>query len=285
MKKNPSHDGSQQFSGREGKRRLLEALKSQTLISGNAELARAIAKIGILQHHPIGAELMQQGSPDNDIILIVAGEVAIKVNDRQVASRASGTHVGEMALVDHMAKRSATVSALEASVTLRIPEHRFSKIAALYPDLWRRIAVEIAKRLRERNKLLRQPHNEPVLFIGSSTEGLPITNEIHKNLAQKPIVPKLWSESNGVLRFWSCAASMLTSPPLQDRSISYKIFYRVVHFSWINLNRTHCATPDFSASIYASISLRSIRRRLPNLANGILRLQIKFLMNQTVALA
>jgi CRP/FNR family cyclic AMP-dependent transcriptional regulator len=67
-------------------------------------------------------------------------------------------------------------------------------MAAKHTDLWRRVAVEIAKRLRERSRFLPEPHNEPVLFIGSSTEGQGITNEIYRRFGKKPVVPKPWTE-------------------------------------------------------------------------------------------
>jgi len=195
MAKRPANDGSNaHFSGRQGKRHLLEALRCQTLLSGNAALAQKIAKSGTILRHAVNDVLMQQGGPENDIFMIVAGEVSIRVNQRQIAIRSAGTHVGEMALVDPLATRSATVVATEPTVTLRLPEHVFSKIAASFPDLWRRVAVEIAKRLRERNKQVRQPHNEPVVFIGSSTEGTSIANEIYNHLVRKPVVPQPWTE-------------------------------------------------------------------------------------------
>ena len=121
-------------------------------------------------------------------------EVSIRVNQRQIATRNAGTHVGEMALVDPLATRSATVIAMEPTVSLRLPEHCFSIIASGHPDLWRRVAVEIAKRLRERNKQVRQPHNEPVVFIGSSTEGTSIADQIYNHLVRKPVVPQPWTE-------------------------------------------------------------------------------------------
>jgi len=99
-----------------------------------------------------------------------------------------------MALVDPLAKRSATVVAVETTAALRVPEHQFTKIATQHPDLWRRVAVEIAKRLRERSKFLPQPHDKPVLFVGSSSEGQAITNDIYKRLAHKPLVTKPWSD-------------------------------------------------------------------------------------------
>lgn len=194
MTKSATSDGASRFAGRWGKTRLLEALKTQTLVSGNTKLARAIVKSSVLEHHKTRSVLMRQGDPENDIFLIVAGEVSIRINGRHVADRGAGTHVGEMALADPLARRSATVIANEPTVTARLPEYRFSKIASKYPDLWRSVAAELAKRLRERSRQLRQRHNKPVLFIGSSTEGLGVTNDIYKRLSRKPIVLRPWSE-------------------------------------------------------------------------------------------
>src|SRR5437764_1077166 len=146
MAKRAGNDGMPDFSGRSGKRRLLEALKSQTLIRGSEQLARELLDCGKLQDHKSKDVLMSQGGQENDIFLIISGEVSIRINDRQVAVRSGGTHIGEMALTDPLARRSATVVALEPTVTLKVPEYRFSKIADKNPDLWRRIAVEIAKR-------------------------------------------------------------------------------------------------------------------------------------------
>ena len=194
MAKQAENNWIPDFSGRAGKRRLLEALKSQTLIHGSEELARQMLECGELLHHKRNGILTHQGGQENDIFLIISGEVSIRINNRQVAVRASGTHIGEMALTDPLARRSATAIAIEPTVTLRVPEYRFSKIARKHPDLWRRIAIEIAKRLRERSPLIRQPHNEPVLFIGSSSEGQAITDELYRYFLAKPVVPRPWTE-------------------------------------------------------------------------------------------
>src|SRR5690348_15211884 len=69
---------------------------------------------------------------------VLTGEVTVLVNGRTVASRPAGTHVGEMALVDPLAKRSATVIAAESTVAIMLAEHHFSKIASRHPELWRR---------------------------------------------------------------------------------------------------------------------------------------------------
>jgi predicted nucleotide-binding protein len=182
------------FTGRWGKKRLLEAIRSQSLISGSVEIAREAIKCGDLLHYAPKEALMHQGKPENDIFLIVSGEVVISVNGRPVAIRSGGTHIGEMALVDVVATRSATAVAAQPTTAIRIPEYRFTRMATKHPELWRRIAVEIAKRLRERSKFLSEPHNEPVLFVGSSTEGQTIASEVYRRFTDKPIVVRPWTD-------------------------------------------------------------------------------------------
>lgn len=186
------------FDGPAGKRRLIEAVKSQTLVAHDERLAKNIVKVAQLEHHESKTELMSQGALDNDLLLIVSGTVSIRVNGREIATRQGGTHVGEMALVDALAKRSATVVTSEATITLRLTEHSFSKLAVATPELWRRVAVEVANRLRERNKFIREPNNQPLLFIGSSSEGLKIAEELSRYFAKRPVVSKLWTD--GVFR-------------------------------------------------------------------------------------
>jgi CRP/FNR family cyclic AMP-dependent transcriptional regulator len=182
------------FTGQPGKRRLLEALRAQALVAGDVSLASVLLKHGTLRDYPATQVLITQGAPDNDLFLLVSGSVSVRVNGREVAIRNAGTHIGEMALVDALARRSATVLAVEHTIALRVEERNFTNLAAKHPELWRRVASEIAKRLRERNKQIRVPNNRPVLFIGSSNEGLAIAQEIHRNLRAKPVVPRIWSD-------------------------------------------------------------------------------------------
>lgn len=197
------------FTGRYAKRNLREAVKLQRLVSADDALARRLVRYGRLEHHACGDFLMRQGDPDNDLALILSGEVSIQINGREVARRGAGTHVGEMALVDILARRSASVVALEPTVTLHLSEPRFTSVATEFPVLWRRIAVEVAARLRERSRMIRSPNNEPVVFIGSSSEALSVANEVHRQLEQKPVVATTWTD--GVFRASQTAIESLVN--------------------------------------------------------------------------
>ena len=122
--------------------------------------------------------VIRQGALDSDIYLIVSGRLSVQVNGREVAVRNSGQHVGEMALIDPRAVRSATIIATEPSVLAKITEPDFSRLARKYPQLWRRLAIELADRLRQRGRFHTPPNDIPHVFIGSSVERLLVAQNV-----------------------------------------------------------------------------------------------------------
>jgi len=196
----------QRFTGRAGRVRFIEALRGQEIVAGNQRVAHALATAATRQEFPANREILTQGNSDNDICFILSGSVSVRANGRPVATRRAGNHFGEMAMLDTTATRSATVSTLEPTVIARVPEHKFTRIANVCPDLWRRLAVALAARLRERNKFQAPPRAEPVVFIGSSGEGLTIAEAIYRSFKRQPFVPNLWT--NGV---FECSRTTIES--------------------------------------------------------------------------
>jgi predicted nucleotide-binding protein len=189
------------FQGPDGKVRLITALRSQQIVQGEEAVAVLLADAAHLIQIEPGApnsEVIRQGATDNDIQLILNGSVSIRVNGREVARRTVGQHIGEMALIDPTARRSASVVALEQTVLATIPEPVFSSIAQAHPQLWRRLAVELGTRLRERGRHLRWPNERPFLFIGSSVESLPVARELQSSLAYDHVLVTVWTD--GVFR-------------------------------------------------------------------------------------
>src|SRR3984957_597420 len=138
------------FQGSEGRRRLVSALTAQPLIR-DKDLAAAVEPYLKLDEIFAGANLIKQGASDTDLFLILSGEFSVAINGRVVALKKAGEHVGEMAVVDPLTPRSASVTATSDPVVARITEHDFSALADRYPRLWRRIALELANRLRDRS--------------------------------------------------------------------------------------------------------------------------------------
>jgi CRP/FNR family transcriptional regulator, cyclic AMP receptor protein len=177
-----------------GRRLLLDSLRRQHVVEGSEDLAVCLAGAGeLVEVAPRGILIVQDGT-DNCIYLIVAGRFAVLVNGREVAVRGPGCHVGEMALIDPSAPRSASVVAIERAVVLKVDEAKFSEIANRFPRLWRILALELADRLRQRNRLVVATNPRPVLFVASSTESLPVARVIQSGLDRDDVLVRVWTD-------------------------------------------------------------------------------------------
>lgn len=171
-----------------------EVLERCSMFIGVTEAIAGIIKSGRIESADEGAIFIQQDARDKSVFFILEGEVDILINGRGVARRSAPTHVGEMAVVDPMAKRSATVVALEPSILMRVEENDFVGIANNHPRIWRNIASEISARLRQRGELVDEKSLSPRLFIGSSAEYLDVAHAIQEGLIHTDISVKVWTQ-------------------------------------------------------------------------------------------
>lgn len=181
------------FEGEDGRRRLLELLRAQTIIGGDIHLASEIAAAVSLQQIAKGEILIRQDAVDNDLYLVLSGALRIVVNGRDVALRKPGEHVGEMAILDPAAARTATVIVSESALVARISEADFVRIASEHSNLWRALALQLCRRLNERKRFHAEPNAKPVIFIGSSKEQLPIAEAIAAAVPSPTADVVLWS--------------------------------------------------------------------------------------------
>ena len=187
----------ERFNGADGERLRIEAISRQQIVQNNIALAKkhnAVATLVQLEVVALKNVCIQQDSAENDLYFILAGKVSVCVHGREVAIRHAGQHVGEMALLDPGKPRCATVKALETTVAAKISEAAFTPIANKHPQLWRALAIELANRLRERNKYVKAPNSRPVVFIGSSMEERLIAFEIRDGLSRENVLPKDWAD-------------------------------------------------------------------------------------------
>jgi len=104
-----------------------------------------------------GVRLIEQGQPNEDLFILLAGHVAISViGVGEVAVAGSGEILGEMTLVDSRPP-SATVTALEECYALRLPHEKIR--AQVQADLgfgmrfYRALATFLSQRLRSQRTL------------------------------------------------------------------------------------------------------------------------------------
>ncbi|NTZ82015.1 cyclic nucleotide-binding domain-containing protein [Burkholderia metallica] len=162
----------ERFSGEAGKRLRVEAFTGQKLVGGDKDLAAELADMAELISVKAGDVIIQQDATDNDLYFIITGAFDIIVNATPIRRRFPGDSVGEMAAVEPVQKRSATVSAAADSLVAKITEQQLSELGSRYPDMWRRMAKELSKRLIERNQFVNAKREKIRVFVISSAEAL-----------------------------------------------------------------------------------------------------------------
>lgn len=177
----------------ENERVLHEAMLEQQCIAHTKDVAEKLCGCLKLIEIQKGQPLFKQGDRDNDVYFILAGKVIVEINGRETSTRTARQSVGEMAMIDHSARRSATVTATEVTVVAKVTEADFSKVAEAHPALWRRLAIELSARLRERSKYVWQKNPRPRIFLGSSVEGLAVLQAIHTGLEHDDFLVKPWT--------------------------------------------------------------------------------------------
>lgn len=182
------------FQGDEGRRRLVGLLQEQVIVGGDATIAGEIADAAILREVCPGDILIRQESADNDLFFILSGGFRVFVNGREVAMRGAGQHVGEMAIVDPSSRRTASLIASEKGLVAQIGEGIFSHLADKNPRLWRALALELSRRLDERKKFHEKPNSKAIIFIGSSTEQLPIAQAFAEGIPNELASVTIWSQ-------------------------------------------------------------------------------------------
>jgi len=184
----------ERFESDAGRPLLLAELANQTIVHGSEPLASELLQVSELRELAMNEVLISQDGEENDIYFIISGSVNVEANGRLVAVRQARMHVGEMALIDSKSRRCATVKAAEKTVVAKVQQSDFSRIAASYPDLWRRIAVELCDRLRNRNRMIRCPNEVPNVFICSSSENLSVAEQIQLGLEHHQSVVRVWTD-------------------------------------------------------------------------------------------
>jgi CRP/FNR family transcriptional regulator, cyclic AMP receptor protein len=161
-------------------RRIREAILRQHCVANVGEVADKLCECLELMELQKDAVLFQEGSEGNDVYFILAGKVVVEIKNREISYRSAGQSVGEMTMIDVSERRSGTVRACDVTVLAKVSEKNFAAIAEMHPEVWRRLAIELATRLRQRAQYVRLKNVRPRIFLGSSVEGLPILKSIHK---------------------------------------------------------------------------------------------------------
>ena len=146
----------ERFRGKDGRAALLNALRSQFIVDGHSDIADRIASAAQIKEFSPGAPIFSQGERGSDLCFILAGRVSVRVDQREIATCNAGMHIGEIGLLEPFNGRSASVVAADTTVVAQVSAQQFTEIAKFHPELWRRIAIELSRRLVKSQALLRK---------------------------------------------------------------------------------------------------------------------------------
>jgi predicted nucleotide-binding protein len=164
------------------------------MVGGNRELAEQLADIVQLRQLRVGEALIEQNGTDNDLFMVLAGAVQVVVNGRVVGRRVPNDHVGEMAAIEPTQRRAASVVALEETVVAAISEPQLSELGNRYPELYRCLAKELARRLLQRNAFVNATRDKIRVFIISSAEAREVARAIQTAFERDPFTTIVWTD-------------------------------------------------------------------------------------------
>lgn len=182
------------YEGEAGLRLRIESALDSRLAAGNRALAEAIARTASIRAFRKGELLIEQDGDDNQVFILLSGACDVVVNGKVVNRRTAGDHVGEMAAIQPAQRRSASILATEAVVALELSEPQFADLAATYPEIYRGIAKELARRLLQRNAMTGVPRKKIRVFVISSAEALPIARAIQSAFEYDPFTVVVWTD-------------------------------------------------------------------------------------------
>lgn len=136
---------------------------------GYSDLLKVFVKMETVRF-PKGKTIFQEGSPGDDLFLLLGGTVRVHRGDAELARLGPGEFFGEMALIDQ-APRSASISTLEDALLLRLDRKTFFNLIRRESELakkvlWNMLQV-LSARLRTTNRDLAQARE-------AMTEDIPI---------------------------------------------------------------------------------------------------------------
>jgi CRP/FNR family cyclic AMP-dependent transcriptional regulator len=175
---------------------LVQALMAQAIVQGDIDVATALAAAGQLVEHGSGEVLIHEGAADRDMYFLLMGKVILSVKGSVLYPRDRNLTVGEMSTVNPSIPRSATVTALEPTVSLKVSPEVLDQIAVGQPRIYKLLAADLANRLQQRNSLIRPSNDRPRVFFISSKESLPVAKAIRHGLRYTEADSILWSDDD-----------------------------------------------------------------------------------------
>jgi CRP-like cAMP-binding protein len=125
----------------------VDAMRQVPLFSGcsKRELGEIAAIADELQFPP-GRDLMKEGSPGREFVIVLDGVVEVRKNGRKMPIRGGTVFFGEIALLSN-SPRTATVTTKTPVRALVITDRAFRRILDSSPQIQHKVLASLAERL------------------------------------------------------------------------------------------------------------------------------------------
>jgi CRP-like cAMP-binding protein len=95
-----------------------------------------------------GRELIRQGEPGREFLVVLEGEAEVRRDGEVIAIRGPGTFFGEIALLLDRPRNASVVARTDMSIEV-IDRQDFRRLLDEYPDLHAPLLAAVAERLAE----------------------------------------------------------------------------------------------------------------------------------------
>ena len=116
-----------------------------------------------------GKVILDQGTQADSFYLIYSGSVHVyrrhDGREQELATLVSGDYFGEMEILGQRGARSASISALESTLTLRLTRDQFAEILKTYPNIKPNIEIAIASRKLARTLRFKWLSKDEVVYF------------------------------------------------------------------------------------------------------------------------
>ncbi len=109
---------------------------------------RQVSSLATRLDLPEGKELTRQGQPGNEFLVILKGQVEVRIDGEVVATRGPGEYVGEIALLDDRPRTATVVAKTPVSVDV-IGRREFMGLVATQPAIAEQLLATMAQRLED----------------------------------------------------------------------------------------------------------------------------------------
>ena len=107
-----------------------------------------IASLATRLDLPAGRELTTEGQIGHEFLVVLDGEVEVKIGDKVIATRGAGEFFGEISLLNHQ-PRTATVVAKTPVIVEVIGQREFATMLDDEPEVRKTVMSAMAQRLAE----------------------------------------------------------------------------------------------------------------------------------------